>query len=50
MTDTCVQIVDGKRGGRNSNVLLNGLDTASVRLTRMALLYSHVEFLAASVH
>ena len=24
MTDTCVQIVDGKRGGRNSNVLLNG--------------------------
>ena len=24
MTDTCVQIVDGKRGGRNSNALLNG--------------------------
>ena len=24
MTDTCVQIVDGKRGGSNSNVLLNG--------------------------
>ena len=24
MTDTCVQIVDSKRGGRNSNVLLNG--------------------------
>ena len=24
MTDTCVQIVDGKRGGGNSNVLLNG--------------------------
>ena len=34
MTDTCVQIVDGKRGGRNSNVLLNG----------------HLEFLVASVH
>ena len=24
MADTCVQIVDGKRGGRKSNVLLNG--------------------------
>ena len=24
MADTCVQIVDGKRGGRNSNALLNG--------------------------
>ena len=23
MADTCVQLVDGKRGGRNSSVLLN---------------------------
>ena len=24
MADNCVRLVDGKRGGRNSNVLLNG--------------------------
>ena len=24
MADTCLQLVDGKRGGRNSNILLNG--------------------------
>ena len=24
MADTCVQLVDGKRGGRNGNALLNG--------------------------
>ena len=29
---------------------LMDLDTASVRLTRMDLLYGHVEFLVASVH
>ena len=47
MADACVEIVDGKRGGRNS---LIDLHTSNVRLTRMALLYVHVEFLVASVH
>ena len=50
MADTCV-----KKSMVNVVVVkamhcLMDLDTASVRLTRMALLYGHVEFLVASVH
>ena len=34
MTDTCVQIVDGKRGGRNSNVLPNGFRYSKCKVNK----------------
>ena len=34
MANTCVQLVDGKRGGRNSNVLLNGFRYSKRRVNK----------------